>query len=330
MTTNANALAKLDHATQLLSEAKTLNEVKNIMDIAEAARVYARAAKLGIEAANHASEVKLRAERKAGDLLKQLERGQGNGNQFTASFQDGIKQLSEYREVLDEQEIPTTTAHRWQTIAAIPEEKFEQHIAEVIGTHGELTTAGLLKSFNYKRDTKKATEQDIYTPQGMDACQTPGYAIDPILPYLTKFKTIWEPAAGEGNLVDALLDCTPHKFNVIGSDILTGKNFFDFNPTKWDCIVTNPPYSIKFLWLARCYALKKPFALLMPVETLGSKTAQELFDKFGMDIVLLDKRVNFKMPVKGWDAGGAQFPTAWFTWKMGLPSQIVYGKINHE
>jgi hypothetical protein len=185
-------------------------------------------------------------------------------------------------------------------------------------------------AFNYKRDNKKSTEQDIYTPQGMDACQTPGYAIDPILPYITQFNTIWEPAEGERLLVEALLDCTPHRFNVIGSDILSGKNFFDFEPEKWDCIVTNPPYSIKFLWLARCYTLGKPFALLMPVETLGSKTAQELFDRYGMDVILLDKRVNFKMPIKGWDSGGAQFPTAWFTWQLGLPSQIVYGKISHE
>lgn len=201
---------------------------------------------------------------------------------------------------------------------------------KVTAAHVQATVDEYQKTFNYKRDTKKSSEQDIYTPQGMDACQTPAYAIDPLLPYLTKFKSIWEPAAGEGNIVDALLDCTPHRFNVIASDILTGKNFFDYEPERWDCMVTNPPFSIKFLWLARCYILKKPFALLMPVETLGAKTAQELFDRYGIEIILLDKRVNFKMPKKGWDSGGAQFPTAWFTWQLDLPSQITYGKINHE
>jgi len=55
-----NALAKLDRATQMLAEAKSLDEVKHIMDIAEAARTYARAAKLGLEAQNHAAEVVLR------------------------------------------------------------------------------------------------------------------------------------------------------------------------------------------------------------------------------------------------------------------------------
>lgn len=320
-----NELEKLDMATRMLAEAKTLDQVKNIMDIAEAARVYARAAKLGLEAANHASEIKLRAERKAGDLLRQLERSKGG--QPTHSSMERVEK-SEYREVLEEQAIPTTTAHRWQQIASVPETKFEEHIAATRDAGKELTESGLLKSFNYKRDTKAASAQDIYTPQGMDACQTPAYALDPLLPYLTGFKTIWEPACGEGLLVDALQDCTPDRFTVIGSDILDGRNFFDFEPDGWDCLVTNPPYSIKFQWIARCYTLGKPFALLMPVETLGAKTAQDLFERYGVEILLLDKRVNFKMPVKGWEASGSQFPVFWLCWKL-LPQQVMFGKITN-
>lgn len=325
-----NALAKLDRATHMLAEAKSLEEVKHILDLAEAARVYARAAKLGLEAANHAAEIKLRAERKAGDLLKQLERDTSfHGNQ-SVKFQ-GEKSPSQYREVLLDQAIPTTTAHRWQQVASVPDLKFETYLAEVKDNGGELTTSGLLKKFNYKRDTKSAAPQDIYTPQGMDACQTPAYALDPLLPYLKQFKRIWEPACGEGLLVDALQDWTGARFEVIATDILQGQNFFDFEPEhEWECIVTNPPYSIKFQWLARCYTLGKPFALLMPVETLGTKTAQDLFERYGIEVILLDKRVNFKMPRKGWDSGGAQFPTAWFTWQLHLPAQLTYGKINYE
>lgn len=74
----------------------------------------ARAAKLGLEAANHAAEIKLRAERKAGELLAQLERDTSfHGNQ-TVKSQPG-KSPSEYTSVLTDNDIPTTTAHRWQT-----------------------------------------------------------------------------------------------------------------------------------------------------------------------------------------------------------------------
>lgn len=148
-----DALAKLSAATTALSQARTLDEVKQIMDIAEAARTYARAAKLGLEAANHAAEIKLRAERKAGELLQQLERDKGgrpaeNSSQTVTS--------SEYAAVLQENDINRMTAHRWQAVATVPDDAFEQHIAEVKQERNEVTSAGLLKLAN---EIKRAAKQ---------------------------------------------------------------------------------------------------------------------------------------------------------------------------
>ena len=69
-----NALVKLEGAVRMLAEAGTLEEVKHVHDIAQAAAEYARAARLGLEAQNSAAEIKLRAERKAGEMLAGLER----------------------------------------------------------------------------------------------------------------------------------------------------------------------------------------------------------------------------------------------------------------
>ena len=139
-----NELVKLDQATRMLAEAKTLEEIKTILDVAEAARVYARAAKLGLEAYNHAAEIKVRAERKAGEMLAQLERSPGG--QPTHSNMERVEK-SEYSEVLAENEIPTTTAFRWQSLANMPEEEFNEHIEE---TRGErpITTSGILREIN--------------------------------------------------------------------------------------------------------------------------------------------------------------------------------------
>lgn len=178
-------------------------------------------------------------------------------------------------------------------------------------------------SLNYKRDMKVNRAADEYVPQGYDACQTPGYALEPLLPYLQGQRIVWECARGEGFLYEAL---EQSGFKTVGSDILTGQNFFEFEADNYSCIVTNPPYSLKFRWIERCYELGKPFALLLPVETLGAKKAQELFKVHGAEFLMLNKRINFKMPNKGWDGAGAQFPTMWVCWKL-LPQTIVYGEI---
>ena len=73
-----------------------------------------------------------------------------------------------------------------------------------------------------------------------DDFQTPPEALIPLLAYLPKEWTIWEPAYGKGYLVDALRG---HGFKVIASDIKDGVDFFRYQPSaEYDMILTNPPY----------------------------------------------------------------------------------------
>jgi hypothetical protein len=154
-----------------------------------------------------------------------------------------------------------------------------------------------------------------------DQCQTPEYALWPLLPYLDPSKTVWEPCRGEGYLVLALKNNDIP--NIVSGDILTGQDFFvpKHEPESWDILITNPPYSIKYGFLERCYSLGKPFALLLPSDALFSKTAKVLFRKHGVDVLNLEDRVNYKMPYKGWDGDGAQFHSSWFTWGLGVRPQ---------
>jgi len=154
----------------------------------------------------------------------------------------------------------------------------------------------------------------------LDDYQTPGYAIEPLIPFLKKDWIIWECACGKGNLVNAF---KKRGFKVIGTDILDGKDFLKWQPDKFDCIVTNPPYSLRYQFIKRAYELGKPWAMLMTLTTLEGKR-QELFRKYGIELLLLDKRINFETPSgKG---SGAWFPVAWFCWKL-LPEKIVFGSI---
>lgn len=227
---------------------------------------------------------------------------------------------------------PEIQAQAWQeAVDTAPDGKITRnHVASVVeqykpqAAQEDVPDAEVIEpetSGRQKPKTNRAGDQ--YVPQGFDACQTPSYAIDPLLPYLNPDWLIWEPASGEGLLVEALYNSGFE--SVLVSDLLTGQNFFDYDPGNWDCLITNPPYSIKYPWLERCYTLGKPFALLVPVETLGAKTAQALLKEHGFEIMLLDQRVDFGMPNKGFE-GSAQFPVLWLCWNI-LPQQIMFGSI---
>jgi hypothetical protein len=173
---------------------------------------------------------------------------------------------------------------------------------------------------------KQNQKADASQSQAMDRCETPAYALDPLLPYLPSVWRIWEPACGSGRIVTVL---SGHGYTIVGSDVLDGQNFFDYQPAAWHAVVTNPPYSIKAEWIRRCYDLGKPFALLVPVETIGRGDVQRMMERHGAELLLLNRRVNFYMSNKGIDKSSAQFPVLWFCWRL-LDAPIVYGRIAYR
>jgi hypothetical protein len=160
-----------------------------------------------------------------------------------------------------------------------------------------------------------------------DQCQTPPRALWPLLPYVNKSWRVWEPCAGKGNLVRGLVRYGIR--NVVKGDILTGQNFFDpkSEPAIWDAQITNPPFSIKYKWLKRSYELGKPFALLVPVDTLGAKTAQALFSRYGVEVIFMNERINYEMPNIGFSGSGAQFASIWITWGLDIGRQMTFAKL---
>ena len=166
-------LAKLDRARLLLAEAATLPEIKQIRDMAKAAEVYAKAAHMSREAVNYAGEIKLLADRKAGELLKQLERGQTGPKKLGAraapnsdphgKLPDTLSGNSDYRRVLEDSKTSERTAERWQKLAAIPEAKVRDYLAAVHDSDdAEVSTRGLLKAANGHH--KKSAEDDDRPP----------------------------------------------------------------------------------------------------------------------------------------------------------------------
>lgn len=157
----------------------------------------------------------------------------------------------------------------------------------------------------------------------LDECYTPPHATLPLLPFISSNHILWESAPGEGFMVNALVrQCCTVIFD-------PEQDFFEWEPLYWDIQVTNPPYSRKFAWLRRSYALGKPFALLLPVESIGAAQGNTLLAAHGAELILFTKRINFHMPNKGY-AGSAQFPVLWWTWGLNLPKQINVWDIKEE
>ncbi len=98
----------------------------------QAVRIYIRQRDGSLEAQNHAAEIKLRAERKLGELLAQTVNhfGGGNGsNQYEQrSHDETVARLPEG--------VSKTQSHRWQKIAGLDEATFERHITEAVGGGG--------------------------------------------------------------------------------------------------------------------------------------------------------------------------------------------------
>lgn len=152
----SNALIQLNAIETALTKAKTIAEIKNIRNQAEAARQCFRLAEYGLEMQNNAAEVKLRAERRAGKFLANINRVPGKRSDLTSSLIDEVEPT--YTEILRKNKLLLNTARNWQLEAEVPPEIFEQHVVETKVEGKELTSAGLVKLAKKQRLEKEKRE----------------------------------------------------------------------------------------------------------------------------------------------------------------------------
>jgi len=148
---------------------------------------------------------------------------------------------------------------------------------------------------------------------------TPYKAVEPLFEFLPKNKVIWGCTDfGESNITKFLRDndyqvITSHKDNF---DFLNDQIDFEY-----DMIITNPPYTLKDEFLRRCYELGKPFALLLPLTALEGVERGKMYNQYGLEILVLDRRINFMKEKKSnW------FNTSWFCNNI-LPEKLLFRSI---
>ena len=149
-----------------------------------------------------------------------------------------------------------------------------------------------------------------------DECYTPREAIKPLLPYLKKGVRYYDCTSGvSGNIVETLR----------GSGLLCGyshgRDFLTDTYGSYDAVITNPPYSSKDKFIAKCYSIGKPFALLLPVSSIQGVVRNKLFRENGLELLILDRCVDFT------GKGSPHFGVAWFCHNI-LPKELCYGIVD--
>lgn len=132
-------LVRYEAARYALQEARSVDEVKDVKDKAEALRLYARQAN-DRDMEVWASEIKLRAVRRIGELSARLEKAP-SGRAAVSLTYDGTSKL----DALESAGISKSAANRYEQVAAIPEAQFEAHIAERRDAKEPVSVTGVLK-----------------------------------------------------------------------------------------------------------------------------------------------------------------------------------------
>ncbi len=151
-------LVKYDAARYALQQAVSVDEVKDIRDKAMAMEAYAKQAK-DTELIAWANEIKIRAERKTGELLKEMPKAKGTKNQLIGRGVIGgntvVPPIDEEK-TLEELGITKRQSAQWQKVADIPENKFEE-LMQLL----PMTTATVIKNVHVSNNSG---ENEWYTP----------------------------------------------------------------------------------------------------------------------------------------------------------------------
>lgn len=159
-----------------------------------------------------------------------------------------------------------------------------------------------------------------------DELYTPRILVEAIVQFIPKGSTVWCPFDTANS--EFVLVLREKGFKVIHSHIWDGKDFLTYEPDEhYDCIVSNPPFSIKLDVFKRLFDLGKPFAILM-----NSNAEQyQNIGNFFYEMSLQGKYIQKLNPDKKVSFNGrtSAFNTSYFCWNF-LPMGYMMAHLEHN
>lgn len=200
---HSRAIALVSQVRRALAKADTLEDLKRVRDEAEAVRCLAQKAKLGLQMQNEAAEFKLRAERKAGEMLSVLTR---RGRRGTQMYQVGTFRLEELG-------ISRNQSSRWQREAAVPEEEFSAFLKTSQDTGREVSAEALLRLCSVRRRGLRSRRS--LRPQVLDACRNGDhYLVAETIPVVNDSAA--KDRDGSGSVSEVLAELKNHHATLAG------------------------------------------------------------------------------------------------------------------
>ena len=138
-----------------IEQAGSFDEVKAIRDQAEALRVYSRSIGAALDAVNAAAELRIRAERRMGEALREAEVTKGRPEKMSPSTTFTSKPT------LSEIGITRDQSSRYQQIAAIPRETFETAIEAHKAADEPLSAAAVVRVAETLETLPEPVRQDV-------------------------------------------------------------------------------------------------------------------------------------------------------------------------
>ena len=155
---SAVMLARIGEARKALAEVETIEGSIRIAGFAEAVAHAARQARAGVELENAATEVRLRAERRAGELLAGIEKRKGTRGQLAGRTASGGLRMEPPEAVglaLADLGVSKRQSAVFQQVAAVAEEVFEEYVR---APNGRLSRNALF------REGKRAGQYEPVAP----------------------------------------------------------------------------------------------------------------------------------------------------------------------
>lgn len=174
----STSLASISVAKKALVSASNLEDVLTIRDKAKAIQELVKARNASLETQNAAAEIRLRAERKAGEMLRKMDKKK---NQYATDTMSAAK--------LSEIGVTHQQSSRWQLTSKVKESDFVQIVAECNEAKEELTQKRLL---DFAKRTVKAEKLES--------------------------EIIEQPESEDGSVVDDLTNLEQRKFGTIYAD----------------------------------------------------------------------------------------------------------------